>query len=158
MPAAGYHCHETNVTQSICIGRRQNRPGYEHLSSNFLLLLIYSSNPRGYSLFSKLRYIIMLPRKTTCPALLSFLSLAVLTSALSFDCKKIIADGVEFKLEALGGMHSLSWNREHDPGYMNTTWNIDICKPLNLPKGRVRDKCGQGTHSQYNRGPNGIIS
>ena len=88
----------------------------------------------------------MLPRKAIFPTLLSLFSLCILTSAVSFDCKKVIAKGVEFKLEALGGLHSVSWSRKEEPGYMNTTFKIDICNPLKL-EGRERKECKPGTQS-----------
>ena len=90
----------------------------------------------------------MLPRIPASTALF-LLFLPLLTSALSYDCKNIVKDGVKFNFEALGGLHSVSWNREFAQGYMNTTFKMDICQPLKLEDKEERKDCGHGTQSSY---------
>ena len=80
------------------------------------------------------------------------LSLLVLcirpTASITFDCKKIVEDKVEFKLGELGGYHEVSWIR-NDFGTTehNTTFKIDICNFLKLNDDIEKKACGEGTHS-----------
>lgn len=54
-----------------------------------------------------------------------------LTSALTPGCEHIRVGGKKFNLSKLGGPHSVFTHDEaHPPAVHNTTWTLDICKPL----------------------------
>ena len=69
------------------------------------------------------------------------LSLLVLTVPSSFvfastyDCNHIRTDGQSFDLSPLTGAHSVSHIVSHPPSAINTTFTLDICKPLRRTKG-----------------------
>ncbi|EGD97370.1 hypothetical protein TESG_04781 [Trichophyton tonsurans CBS 112818] len=63
---------------------------------------------------------------------LSILSLFAVFSSLAsaeLDCSNIKVDGVTWNFGKLGGAHSISETSSSHEGY-NTTYTIDICKPL----------------------------
>lgn len=82
------------------------------------------------------------------PSLLQTLILLLpsLTSANSVTCDQTVIDGKSFDFRALDGPHSVNWSREHPPSIVNTTFTIDICKPLRRTKGVPKDdECRSGT-------------
>ena len=73
---------------------------------------------------------------------------ASLTSALTTNCGHIRIGGKKFNLLKLDGPHSVFTHDEaHPPAMHNTTWTVDICKPLkkdkNLPSA---NQCPAGTY------------
>ncbi|KAK2762106.1 hypothetical protein FQN54_001113 [Arachnomyces sp. PD_36] len=62
-----------------------------------------------------------------------------LSSAVTFDCEQVLVEGKKFNFGALGGPHSVTNIVDHPPGIINTTYTLDICKPLRRTKGVNRD-------------------
>ena len=71
---------------------------------------------------------------------------------MGWDCKKAVADGVEFNFDKLGGYHQVSNIREKLGDEHNMTFRIDICKPLKLENEEEKGRCGKGTHSKRQSG------
>ena len=67
-------------------------------------------------------------------------------ACVSFDCKKVVDDGVIWDLSALRGPKSVHSIFREPPTIKNFTFNIDICLPLkhssSVPK---KEQCEQGT-------------
>ena len=83
-----------------------------------------------------------------------FLLLPILfhyATSISFDCGKAVVDDIEFNFGDLGGYHQVSWIREHLETIQNTTFKIDICKPLRLDDKDEKKSCGHGTQSEHLR-------
>ena len=70
-------------------------------------------------------------------------------ASITFDCKDVVDDGVKFNFGKLGGYHQVSWVRPHLEAVRNTTFKIDICNFLKLKDSDEKDKCLDGTHSEY---------
>ncbi|ROT35200.1 hypothetical protein SODALDRAFT_329385 [Sodiomyces alkalinus F11] len=85
-----------------------------------------------------------LPRPET--ALFLALLLAPLPTSGMLQCDHIRVGDVDFNLSKLGGPHSVVTSKWHPPTYTNTSYTIDICKPLKR-KGDVKkgDECPNGT-------------
>lgn len=86
--------------------------------------------------------------QTTLSSLLLTLLLAPAGNAM-LDCSKIRADKYNFDLSKLGGPHSVVTSR-WDPDAQvnhNTTFTVDICKPL---KKDGKKKCPNGTRGKLN--------
>lgn len=77
----------------------------------------------------------------------AFLLLPAAISAVTFDCKHIRAGGKDFNFEKLGGPKTVNDQKLTYPSITNTTFTIDICKPL--PRSKDKDKhkeeCPGGT-------------
>lgn len=70
-------------------------------------------------------------------------------AALTFDCERIVVDGIEFNLGKLGGPKQVHNIEQEWPTLSNHTFSLDICK--NLPhKEKTKDKlnCPSGTRSR----------
>ncbi|KAF4550649.1 putative autophagy-related protein 27 [Elsinoe fawcettii] len=77
------------------------------------------------------------------------LALLPLVSAVNFNCDKTLVDNVHFDLSKLSGAHTV-WNTVSSPSTeRNTTFTIDLCKPLkgdDLGRGLVeKEQCPGGT-------------
>lgn len=86
------------------------------------------------------------------PPQLSTLLLPLLVApvygANSFACEKISVGGHNFDLSKLGGPHSVVTTRfeASPPEHYNTTYTLDICKPLKKSgKGSKDEQCPDGT-------------
>jgi len=84
------------------------------------------------------------------PDLLAFLLpllAAPVFAAETLDCGKIRADGHTFDLSKLGGPHSVVTTRyrPNPPEHYNTTYTLDICKPLKKSGGKKSPECPNGT-------------
>ncbi|KAG4295055.1 hypothetical protein FPRO06_01639 [Fusarium proliferatum] len=68
-------------------------------------------------------------------------------AAETLDCGKIRADGHTFDLSKLGGPHSVLTTRfkPSPPEHYNTTYTLDICKPLKKKGGKKDEECPNGT-------------
>lgn len=68
-------------------------------------------------------------------------------SATSFDCKHVRADKQSFRLGKLAGPKTVHKLESTPPTITNTTFTIDICKPLK-PAKKVpqKDQCDSGTY------------
>lgn len=51
-------------------------------------------------------------------------------NALTFDCNQVVIGDNKFDLSKLGGPHSVFWTQRTPTAVKNTTFTIDICKPL----------------------------
>ncbi|KAH7133355.1 autophagy-related protein 27 [Dactylonectria estremocensis] len=80
-------------------------------------------------------------------ALLLPLLVAPVWGGSTLTCENIRVDGHSFDLSKLGGPHSVVTSRlqSSPPAHFNTTYTLDICKPLKMsgkPKG---EECPNGT-------------
>lgn len=61
----------------------------------------------------------------------AILSLALqTTTALTFDCSQVVIGDFKFDLSPLGGPHSVISLEQTPVSILNTTFTLDICKPL----------------------------
>ncbi|EER42503.1 conserved hypothetical protein [Histoplasma capsulatum var. duboisii H88] len=75
-----------------------------------------------------------------------------LTSGVTLDCDRVVADGKSWTLTPLAGPHSVYHVVEHPPTTINTTYTIDLCKPLKeteCPSGTM--VCGVQRSSDDNK-------
>jgi hypothetical protein len=79
----------------------------------------------------------------------SLLFSAFVAASGSIDCAQIVDDGVSWDLSKLGGPRSVMHSVLTPPSMQNTTYTIDICKPLKRPES-VKDmnKCPGGTRGE----------
>ncbi|ODH46701.1 hypothetical protein GX48_07206 [Paracoccidioides brasiliensis] len=63
-------------------------------------------------------------------ALPFLLFIPVLSSAITLDCDRIVVNRMSWDLSPLAGPHSVFNTVEHPPTTINTTYTIDLCKPL----------------------------
>ncbi|KAI0192203.1 autophagy-related protein 27 [Xylaria flabelliformis] len=79
-------------------------------------------------------------------ALVISLLLAPLPAAAMFNCEKVVSDGQQFNLKALGGPHSVVTSQIDGDRMHNTTYTVDICAPLKKKSGGSKsDQCPNGT-------------
>lgn len=73
------------------------------------------------------------------------LLLAPLPTEAMFRCNQIVADKQKFDLSALGGPHSVVVSHVIGDAAHNTTYTVDICRPLKK-KGDVKkdEQCTNG--------------
>jgi Autophagy-related protein 27 len=74
----------------------------------------------------------------------------------AIDCKqKILVDRREFDLSKLDSIHSVySLDEDKPPAVSNTTWNVNICRPLPIDKEQPKkDQCEHGTNGKRCRDP-----
>ncbi|KAL3424511.1 hypothetical protein PVAG01_03792 [Phlyctema vagabunda] len=88
-----------------------------------------------------------IPNTSADTALLSALLFPFLTAALgNIDCHHVRVDKTSFDLSELEGPQSVIHSQDQGVSFLNTTYTIDICKPLtragNVPK---EDQCPGGT-------------
>jgi hypothetical protein len=88
-----------------------------------------------------------LPGGAADTAILSALIFPMLAAAAgNIDCSKVIVKESHFNLETLGGARSIMHGVEEGPSSTNTTYTIDICKPLGKAKHvDPEDQCPHGT-------------
>ncbi|KAJ9138675.1 Autophagy-related protein 27 [Pleurostoma richardsiae] len=77
----------------------------------------------------------------------AFLSLLLAApSAAMLRCDHIQVDGQKFNFKELGGPHSVVTSKEIPPNYLNTTYTLDLCRPLKKKSGAPkRESCPNGT-------------
>jgi hypothetical protein len=73
----------------------------------------------------------------TMPVLLSLLLPLSVAALGTIDCSKMLADKHNFDLSALDGPHSVMHSVEQPPSFLNTTYTVNICRPL-VPDGDVK--------------------
>ncbi|OBT42873.1 hypothetical protein VE00_07544 [Pseudogymnoascus sp. WSF 3629] len=71
------------------------------------------------------------------PVLLSLLLPLSVAALGTIDCSKMLADKHNFDLSALDGPHSVMHSVEQPPSFLNTTYTVNICRPL-VPDGDVK--------------------
>ncbi|KFY48071.1 hypothetical protein V495_01640 [Pseudogymnoascus sp. VKM F-4514 (FW-929)] len=64
------------------------------------------------------------------PSLLSLLFPLSVAALGTIDCSKMLADKHNFDLSALDGPHSVMHSVDQPPSMLNTTYTINICRPL----------------------------
>ncbi|KAK3168705.1 hypothetical protein OEA41_005153 [Lepraria neglecta] len=75
-----------------------------------------------------------------------FLLLPSLATAISLDCSDIRVDRTPFNLKPLDGPHNIYKVKEHPNSITNTTFTINICRPLEKNKGVPKDEdCPNGS-------------
>lgn len=68
------------------------------------------------------------------------------------DCSKIVSQGVQWSLKELGGDRTVHWVREDGVIRKNTTFTIDICKPIGKKKDlKPEEQCQGGTNGENSR-------
>ncbi|KAI2602317.1 autophagy-related protein 27 [Hypoxylon sp. NC1633] len=75
--------------------------------------------------------------------LLSLL-LAPLPASAMFRCNQIVADKQRFDLNKLGGPHSVITSQIIDGDPHNTTYTVDICRPLKKDGAKKQEQCPNG--------------
>ena len=88
-----------------------------------------------------------LPGGAADTAILSALIFPMLAAAAgNIDCSKVVVDKSHFNLETLGGARSIMHGVKEGSSSTNTTYTIDICKPLGKAKHVApEDQCPHGT-------------
>jgi hypothetical protein len=83
-------------------------------------------------------------------AILSTILFPLLAAAVgNIDCSKVVVDRILFDLSELGGARSVVHRVDEGPSFTNTTYTIDICKPLGKAKNvKGDDQCPHGTRSR----------
>lgn len=76
--------------------------------------------------------------------------LAAHASAVMLSCEHVRVDEQSFNLEKLGGPHSVVTTLREPPSHSNTSYTVDICKPLKR-KGDVpaEEQCPSGTRGGF---------
>ena len=83
-------------------------------------------------------------------AALAILSLALLPQPVAaFWCNNVVVDDQKYDLSALDGAHSVVMSRDEGASYLNTTYTVDICRPLkkkgDVPKDQQCPNGSRGT-------------
>jgi hypothetical protein len=91
-----------------------------------------------------------LPGNPADAAIVSVFLLPFLTAASgSLDCTHVRADDIGFDLSKLGGPRSVVDNIANPASSLNTTYTIDICKPLKKVKDIDKNiQCPNGSRSK----------
>ncbi|KAH8819223.1 autophagy protein-like protein Atg27 [Xylogone sp. PMI_703] len=84
---------------------------------------------------------------TKTATLLSALLFPLLAAAVgNIDCHNVVVEKKAFDLSPLGGPRSALQSVPHEVTFDNTTWTIDICRPLKRAKDEPKDEqCVGGT-------------
>lgn len=78
------------------------------------------------------------------------LLLTTLTTAFNLDCSDIRDDNQSWNLQDLGGPHSVKSIKSFPPVKVETTFTIDICRPLQVPKKVNKGEyCPNGTRGMF---------
>lgn len=88
-----------------------------------------------------------LPGSHADTAMLSTLLFPVIVAAVGhIDCTRVVVDNTNFNLEKLGGPRSVINQVNEGASFTNTTYTIDICRPLGKAKDvPTDDQCPNGT-------------
>lgn len=80
-------------------------------------------------------------------AILSTLLFPIIAAAVgNIDCTRIVVDKTNFNLKELGGPHSVVHGVDEGPSFSNTTYTIDLCRPLGKAKNvNSEDQCPSNT-------------
>ena len=83
-------------------------------------------------------------------AALAILSLALLPpQAAAFWCNNVVVDQQKYDLSGLDGAHSVVMSRDQGASFLNTTYTVDICRPLkkkgDVPKDQQCPNGSRGT-------------
>ena len=127
------------------------------LYSNYSLLFIYRRHKRVELLFLSrlsshldLTCIMRLPSHSPTTLSCLFLLLPSLATAISLDCSDIRVDRTPFNLKPLDGPHNIYKVKEHPNSITNTTFTINICRPLEKTKGVPKDEdCPNGSRGKF---------
>lgn len=80
-------------------------------------------------------------------AILSTILFPIFSVAVgNIDCTRVVVNKIPFNLKELGGARSVVHSVDLGPSHTNTTYTIDICKPLGKAKDvKKDDQCPHGT-------------
>lgn len=86
-------------------------------------------------------------------AILSTIIFPLLAAATgNIDCGHVLVDDTLFNLKELGGARSVIHSVDQGPSFTNTTYTIDICRPLGKAKHvNAEDQCPNGTRRRSPR-------
>ena len=90
---------------------------------------------------------------------LVLLSLAMLPqqAAAMFQCDHVVVDNQKFDLSALDGAHSVVMSRDEGASFLNTTYTVDICRPLKKKGDVPKDQeCPNGSRGMSNVAIQGV--
>jgi hypothetical protein len=92
-----------------------------------------------------------MPGSTACAFALPSFLLPLLASATGvYDCHLILQEGIKFDISELGGARSAVHNEILDLSTTNTTYTINVCRPLGKVKGnKAEEQCPNGSRSKY---------
>lgn len=77
--------------------------------------------------------------------------LPFLVTSYNLDCSNIKLGDAKWNLKALDGPHSLYKITREFPTVYNTTFTLDICRPLRKSKGKKKEEeCPNGTRGECN--------
>ena len=80
---------------------------------------------------------------------LVLLLLSNFANAITLDCQKIVADGQKFNLQSLDDPYTLYKIEKHPPTISNTTFTLNICRPLKKDKDAAKDEdCPNGSRGE----------
>ncbi|CAN8103435.1 unnamed protein product [Discula destructiva] len=85
--------------------------------------------------------------ESAAAALVSLALVATPVAAgVGFDCSHILVDGQKFDFGALKGPHSVVTSIQHETPweFKNTTYTLDLCKPLEKKGGKDSESCPNG--------------
>lgn len=87
------------------------------------------------------------PGASADAALLSTIIFPLFAAATgNIDCSKVVVDDARFDLRELGGARSVVHSVDQGPSFANTTYTVDICRPLGKAKHiEPKDQCPNGT-------------
>lgn len=73
---------------------------------------------------------------------------SAVSSAISIDCDHIRVDGKKYDFSSISGPHSVMVSdTKHPPAISNTTYTVDLCRPLRKIKGIPnQDQCENGAN------------
>ena len=75
--------------------------------------------------------------KTFTPLIFLIPSLVI---GITIDCSHVRVDGVDFDFSPLDAPHAIWTIEDHPPSYTNTTFTVNICRPLKKTKGVPKDE------------------
>jgi len=92
-----------------------------------------------------------LPGRPGDAAILSAFLLPFLANATgNFDCGDIVLDHIPFDFSELGGARSVITSVDKGASIHNTTYTVNICKPLGKVKGvDPKIQCPNGTRCKH---------
>ena len=91
-----------------------------------------------------------LPGSAADTAILSTILFPIFSAAVgNIDCTRVVVNKIPFNLKELGGARSVVHSVDLGPSHTNTTYTIDICKPLGKAKDVNKDdQCPHGTRGR----------
>lgn len=93
-----------------------------------------------------------IPQSPANAAVLSSILFPLFAAAVgNLDCKDVVTDKVHWDLSKLGGPKSVLHSLDEDASFRNTTFTIDLCRPLkrvSFDKIPDSQQCPSGTRRE----------